>query len=77
VEEIDRQLSIADAMVAEIDRALRRSATLRRSTLGQAMTGKLVPQDPSDEPASVLLERIAAERAVGSKPSREKRKMPT
>ncbi len=64
VAEVERRLSIADAMAAEIDRALRRSAALRRSILEQAFSGKLVPQDPSDEPASVLLERIRAERAT-------------
>jgi type I restriction enzyme S subunit len=75
--EVQRQLSIADSMAAEIHRSLRRSRALRRAILEQAFTGKLVPEDPSDEPASALLERIAAERAAAPKPSRRKRKIPT
>lgn len=54
----------------------RRSAALRRSILAAAFSGKLVPQDPSDEPASVLLEGIAAERPA-SKASRRKAKAPS
>ena len=52
--------------------ARRRGAALRRSVLAAAFSGRLVPQDPSGEPASVLLERIAAERSA-AKPSRRKR----
>lgn len=69
VEEVERQLSITDAMSAEIERAFRRSAALRRSILEQAFSGKLVPQDPSDEAASALLERIAADRAKAKEAS--------
>lgn len=42
-----------------------RASRLRQSILKKAFEGKLVPQDPSDEPASVLLERIQAEKARG------------
>ncbi len=51
-----------DRLRAEISRAESRSAALRRSILADAFSGRLVPQDPDDEPASVLLERIAESR---------------
>ncbi|WP_407276371.1 restriction endonuclease subunit S [Halothiobacillus sp. DCM-1] len=47
-----------------IDHALKQSAAQRQNILRAAFAGQLVPQDPNDEPASVLLERIRAERAA-------------
>jgi len=64
VAEVEQRLSQIDALRAAIEAAQRRSAALRRSILERAFRGELVPQDPSDEPASALLERIAAERAT-------------
>jgi type I restriction enzyme S subunit len=39
-------------------------AALRRAVLAAAFSGQLVQQDPADEPASALLDRIRAERAT-------------
>lgn len=44
--------------------ALKQSTAQRQNILRAAFAGQLVPQDPADEPASVLLERIRAERAA-------------
>ena len=40
---------------------------MRRAVLAVAFSGQLVPQDPNDEPASVLLEQIGASRATTPK----------
>ena len=47
---------------------------LKKSVLQEAIQGKLVPQCPNDEPASVLLERIRAEKAKLFKEGKLKKK---
>ncbi len=67
VAEVERQMSFVEACERAVNASLERSAALRRSVLKAAFEGRLVPQDPTDEPASVLLERIRAERAAAPK----------
>jgi type I restriction enzyme S subunit len=64
VAEVERRLTTVERTEADVDAQLRRAARLRQSILKRAFEGKLVPQDPNDEPASVLLDRIRAERAA-------------
>lgn len=75
VARVHHGLSLNDALHDVIEATCVRSAALRRSILEQAFRGELVPQDPDDEPASVLLERIAAERAT-AEPARGHRPRP-
>jgi len=64
VAEVERRLSIADGVAATVEAALARAKRLRQSILKRAFEGRLVPQDPNDEPASALLDRIRSERAA-------------
>ena len=57
----------------EIDSALNQAEMLRQSILKKAFTGQLVPQDPRDEPASVLLDRIKAEREKAAQNNHSKK----
>ena len=66
VAEVDRLPSLVRESESLDQANLKRSARLRQSILKRAFEGKLVPQDPNDEPASVLLERIKATEENGS-----------
>ncbi len=70
---LDARLEAADALEAEIDAALTRADALRQSILKKAFSGQLVPQDPDDEPASALLERIKAEKKERENSAKEAR----
>lgn len=64
VRRLAKELGSAEAAGTELTRQLNRATILRQSILKRAFEGRLVPQDPADEPASALLDRIRAERAA-------------
>ena len=57
-----------------LENATKGASTLRQSILKLAFEGRLVPQDPNDEPASVLLERIRASRKAEKPATKRPRK---
>ena len=69
VAEVERRLSVVQQAEATVEASLARAERLRQSILKQAFSGKLVPQNPDDEPTSALLERIRAEREAEAQAS--------
>ena len=62
VEAVEDQLSTITRLESDIESKLEASQALRQATLKHAFNGKLVPQDPKDEPAPKLLAQITTER---------------
>jgi type I restriction enzyme S subunit len=69
IEECARRLSILDNLEGQLPRLAVRGASLRNSILSAAFSGRLAPQDSTEEPASVLLDRIRAERVAQQRPA--------
>lgn len=64
VVEIERRFSVADEIENTVDHGLKQAERLRQSILKRAFEGKLVPQNPNDEPAEKLLERVKREKTL-------------
>lgn len=70
VRRVEQFFAFADQLEAKVASAKGRIDYLTQSILAKAFRGELVPQDPNDELASVLLERIKAQRASAPKAKR-------
>lgn len=70
VRRVEQLFAFADQLEAKVNEAKTRIDRLTQSILAKAFRGELVPQDPNDEPASRLLERIQTQRASAPKARR-------
>jgi type I restriction enzyme S subunit len=71
IAEIERRFSVIDEVTSEVRATLTRFAGIRRSILKNAFEGRIARQDPNDEPASSLLERMKLKRLVVETPNHE------
>nr|WP_255199441.1 restriction endonuclease subunit S [Vibrio vulnificus] len=75
VQKVTNEFESIDQQSEATTLGLKQSEAQRKNILKSAFSGKLVPQDPNDEPASVLLEKIKQEReALAKKPKTKQRK---
>ncbi len=72
VRRVDALFALADELEARYAKAKAHVDKLTQSILAKAFRGELVPQDPNDEPASVLLERISQNRNSCGKASQKR-----
>lgn len=73
VRRVEQLFAFADQLESKVASAKTRIDHLTQSILAKAFRGELVPQDPNDEPASALLERIRAQRAAAPKTKRTRK----
>lgn len=73
VRRVEQLFAFADQLEIRVKGAQARIDGLTQSILAKAFRGELLPQDPNDEPAGVLLERIKAQRAATPKAKRARR----
>lgn len=74
VHRIETAFSKIDRLTTEAEKALKLTDRLDQRILAKAFAGELVPQDPTDEPATELLARISEARATAPKPKYGRRK---
>ena len=79
LEAVENRLTVIGQIETEMDNQLLKADALRQSILKKAFSGQLVAQDPNDEPASILLDRIRAEceRTMKNKTPRKTKKRKT
>ena len=73
VSQVESLFALADTLEEKIEAAKKRVDRLTQSILAKAFKGELVPQDPNDESAEKLLERIKAEQEK-EKPKKTRKK---
>ena len=73
IEQVEEGESLVDVSLVSTNTIASQASSLRQAILKAAFAGRLVPQHPDDEPASVLLERIRAERAAKPRHGRGRR----
>ncbi|NEW75088.1 restriction endonuclease subunit S [Streptomyces rhizosphaericus] len=76
VQDVDRTIEHVQGAIDVSESVGGKAAALRRSLLTEAFAGRLVPQDPNDEPAEGLLARIRAEREAVAPKKRRTRRAP-